>query len=144
MEVVENHFVVKVVENHWVYLLKDLLLVSGCPWLVCVSGSIRSVRCHEQDQTDQALSHCSCLSSWSAIHDPRTLPRILPVCELWEWVYVCFCVFTLPYPPCSPLHFVFACCPRFHMSIFLLLLLCVCECAHVCVFVCVRARVCVL
>ena len=64
MKVVENHFVVKVAENHWIYLLKGLLVVvlDLCV-CVCVSGSIRSVRCHEQDQTDQALSHCSCLSS---------------------------------------------------------------------------------
>ena len=29
----------------------------------------------------------------------------------------CCCCFTLPCPQCSPLLFVFACCPRFHMPI---------------------------
>ena len=62
--------------------------------LDCSQGTICTIRSNEQDQTDQALSYCSCLPSWSTLHDPWTLQGVLPMCEccalLLEHFYIIF------------------------------------------------------
>ena len=47
---------------------------------VLLSGPICSVCGYEQDQTNQAISHWPCVSSWSTEDDTGTLQGILSMC----------------------------------------------------------------